>query len=164
LTHTIGYTIDGLLETGEALGDQRFVAAAKLAADAMLDLVAESPWLPARLDEEWRPRARYVCVTGAAQLGGILMKLHGRTGEPRYRDGALALVEVLSEVQRMAGPGRARRGGLPGSFPIWGAYAPLKLPSWGVKYHLDLLLLVQAAGGDPPAAPTAGAAAPAGAG
>jgi hypothetical protein len=159
LTHTICYTVDGLLETGELLEEERYVAAATLTADRLLEIVEASPAVPARLDEHWEPRARYVCVTGAAQLGVILMKLHLRTGEARYELAARALTEFLSGVQRVGGLGNEHRGALPGSYPVWGFYCPLKLPSWATKYMLDLMLLVHAAdsnGGGP--ATSAGAA------
>lgn len=153
LTHTICYTIDGLLETGEVLGDGRFVAAATRAADALLPAVEASAELPARLGEEWDPRAGYVCLTGAAQLGIVFMRLHGRTGEPRYLDAARSLARFLVGVQRMSDSGGARRGALPGSYPVWGLYCPFKLPSWATKYLIDLLLLVRDAetGAGPPA-------------
>jgi hypothetical protein len=163
LTHTICYTVDGLLETGELLAEPPYVAAATLAADQLLALAEASPLVPARLDERWQARARYVCVTGVAQLGVILMKLHGRTGEERYAAAARGLAELLCGVQQLGGLGRDHRGALPGSYPVWGLYCPFKLPSWATKYMLDLLLLVQVAGegsGEPPA----GARAPAAAG
>lgn len=139
LTHTINYTVDGLLETGEVLGEPRFVEAARLAADHQLELVERTPALPARLDERWRPRARYVCVTGVAQLGIVATKLHERTGDAHYRRAATSIAEFLIGLQRMNALGEARRGALPGSYPVWGFYCPFKLPSWGTKYHLDLL-------------------------
>jgi hypothetical protein len=145
LTHTICYTVDGLLETGRVLGEQRFVEAATRTADRLLTIVEASPALPARLGADWEPRARYVCVTGVAQLGVILMRLHEQTGQPRYLEASRALVSFLVGVQRMSATGRTRRGALPGSYPVWGFYAPLKLPSWATKYLLDLLLLVRAA-------------------
>jgi hypothetical protein len=142
LTHTICYTADGLLETGEVLGEERFVSAAKLTADRLLPIAEASPRLPARFDQSWAPQARYVCVTGAAQLGAIFMRLHSRTGEQRYREASVALAGFLAGLQRM-GAGRDVRGALPGSYPVWGLYTPFKLPSWGTKYFLDLLLLIQ---------------------
>jgi hypothetical protein len=153
LTHTLCYTIDGLLETGRVLDEQRFVDAATCSAQRLLALVEESPALPARLGADWDARARYVCLTGVAQLGVILMRLHERGGERRHLDAARELASFLVGVQRMSAAGRARRGALPGSYPIWGFYAPLKLPSWATKYLVDLLLLVRAAerpaGGEP---------------
>ena len=158
LTHTICYTVDGLLEAGEILGEEHFEAAAIRAAEAMLQLVQESPALPARLGENWEPHANYVCVTGAAQLGVILMKLHARSGDARYLEASYDLAEFLVGLQEMNGGGPAHRGALPGSYPVWGFYCPFKLPSWGTKYLVDLLLLLRATGangrpGQLPAAP-----------
>jgi rhamnogalacturonyl hydrolase YesR len=142
LTHFLCYTIDGLLETGEVLDDERFVTAAIRAADPMLAIVEGTPELPARLDADWQSRAGYVCVTGVAQLGIILMRLHDRTGETRYLEASRRLVEFLIGLQGMSGGGPAR-GAVPGSYPVWGAYARFKMNSWGTKYLLDLLLLVR---------------------
>jgi uncharacterized protein YyaL (SSP411 family) len=148
ITHTICYAADGLLEVGELLGEERFVAGATRAAEGMLPLVEASPALPGRLGTRWEPRANYVCVTGAAQLGIILMRLHRKTGEPRYLQGALSLADFLMGVQRIGGPGRGHRGALPGSYPVWGRYCPLALPSWTTKFFLDLLMLVRDVDGD----------------
>jgi glycosyltransferase involved in cell wall biosynthesis len=146
LTHTICYTVDGLLETGETLGEERFVEAAVRAADAMLELVEQSPALPARLGENWEPHANYVCVTGAAQLGVILMRLHERGGDARQLAAGRELATFLLGLQGMNGIGPSHRGALPGSFPVWGFYCPFKLPSWGTKYLVDLLLQLRATG------------------
>jgi hypothetical protein len=54
-------------------------------------------------------------------------------------------VSFLVAVQGLSDAGRDRRGALPGSYPIWGFYAPLKLPSWATKYFLDLMLLIRSA-------------------
>jgi rhamnogalacturonyl hydrolase YesR len=149
LTHTLCYTVDGLLETGQLLGEPRFVDAATVTADRLLAMVESAPDLPARLGAEWEPRARYVCLTGVAQLGVILMRLHERSGNERYLNASRELVSFLAGVQAFSDAGGARRGALPGSYPVWGFYAPLKLPSWATKYFLDLMLLVRSAdGGD----------------
>jgi hypothetical protein len=153
LTHTICYTVDGLLETGWLLREPRFAEAATTTADRLLAMVEGSPALPARLGDDWEPRARYVCVTGVAQLGVILMRLHERTGDARYLEASRELVSFLVAVQRMSDAGADRRGALPGSYPLWGFYAPLKLPSWATKYFLDLMLLVSAAEPGTPADP-----------
>jgi hypothetical protein len=86
-----------------------------------------------------------VCLTGAAQLGVILMRLHAQTGGSRELAGARSLASYLAGVQRLSVAGAARRGALPGSYPVWGFYAPLKLPSWATKYLLDLLLMLRRA-------------------
>ena len=145
VTHTIGYTIDGLIETGERLGDDAAIAAAERAAEALLHRAETWPRLYARLDREWRPAARYVCLSGAAQLGVVFMRLHARGGDPRHLNASLKLADLLAWTQRLNGVGADRRGGIAGSYPIWGLYRPFSYPSWAAKYCVDLLLMVRAA-------------------
>jgi len=71
------------------------------------------------------------------------MRLHARTADPRYLNASLKLLDFLVWVQRLNGVGANRRGGLAGSYPIWGLYCPLKYPSWATKYLVDLLLQVR---------------------
>jgi hypothetical protein len=85
-----------------------------------------------------------VVVTGTAQLGVILMKLFLRTRSKRQLDTALRLLDFLAYVQKLDSVDADRDGGLPGSFPIWGRYVPLKHPSWATKFYLDHLRLVRA--------------------
>jgi uncharacterized protein YyaL (SSP411 family) len=143
VTHTICYTIDGLIETGVRLGEPRFIAAGQHAAESLLHKSEILPTLPARLDKSWRGRANYVCNTGNAQLGIILMTLFERDGDPRYFNGALKLLDFLAYVQDLNGVGAHRRGGIAGSYPIWGMYCPLKYPSWATKYFVDFVMLVE---------------------
>ena len=34
-------------------------------------------------------------------------------------------------------------GGIPGSLPLWGSYAPFTYPSWAAKFFIDALLLCE---------------------
>jgi hypothetical protein len=142
-THTLCYTVDGLLEIGSILDEQDFVSAAERAASALMEAVDSSGRLPGRFDRDWHPAASYVVATGSAQLGVILMKLFARTGAKRQLETALSLLDFLAFVQRLNGVDENRAGGLPGSFPIWGRYVPLKHPSWATKFYLDHLRLVR---------------------
>lgn len=142
-THTLCYTIDGLIETGEALGEDGFIAGGERAARALMDMVEPNGRLPGRFDRDWRPVSRYVVLTGSAQLGLILTKLYPREREQRLLKTALSLIDFLAFAQKLNGVGPNRRGGLTGSFPIWGRYVPLKHPSWATKFFLDHLLGVR---------------------
>jgi uncharacterized protein YyaL (SSP411 family) len=155
-THTLCYTIDGLIETGEALGEDGFIASGVRAARALMDMVESNGRLPGRFDRDWRPASRSVVLTGSAQLGLILTKLYRREGEQRLLQTALSLIDFLAFTQKLNGVGRNRRGGITGSFPIWGRYVPLKHASWATKFFLDHLLGVWAAleGTSPGSAPT----------
>jgi hypothetical protein len=143
VTHTICYTIDGLIEVGELLRDDDAVRAAELAAGELLHRAEIWPRLYARVDRDWRPATRSVCLTGVAQLGIVFMRLYARNADPRYLNASLKLLDFLSWVQRLNGIGDSQRGGIAGSYPIWGLYCPLKYPSWATKYFIDLILLVR---------------------
>jgi hypothetical protein len=140
VTHTICYTIDGLIETGQLLGRDDFVDAGRRAADAMLACAHDWPRLFGRIDARWERAATFVCLTGVAQLGGIALRLASTTGETRYTADAGRLADFLVWVQRLNAVGRSRHGAIAGSYPIWGLYCPLKYPSWATKYFVDLLL------------------------
>ena len=143
VTHAIGYTIDGLLETGDLVGRNDFVAAATRAAEGIMGAISASGRLPGRLDERWQPRVRWVCLTGSAQIGIVFLKLHERTGEPHYLDAARRLADFLLYAQRLNSIGTTRSGALSGSYPVWGPYAPFKYPCWATKYLVDLLLMLE---------------------
>jgi hypothetical protein len=145
VTHTLCYTADGLVETGEILGEDGYVAAGARPADALMNAVEPDGRLAGRFDASWRPAARWVCLTGSAQLGVVLMRLYERDGDPRRLEVAERIAGYLAHVQQLNSIGRDRRGAIAGSYPIWGPYAPFRFPCWATKYHLDLLLLVRAA-------------------
>jgi hypothetical protein len=146
VTHTICYTIDGLIETGQLLGEQGFVDAGRRAADGMVGSLDEWPLLYGRLGSSWEPRTGFACLTGVAQFGLVCMRLHALTGDRRYVETARKLLGFLVWTQRLNGVGGNRRGAIAGSFPIWGLYCPLKYPSWATKYFADLTLAMLGAG------------------
>ena len=98
--------------------------------------------LPATYDADWSPAARYECLTGTAQIGGVWLRLHQATGDPRLLHSGMTAIEQAAAHQVRSGPEPAR-GALAGSFPVFGRYAPLQYPNWATKFLLDSLLLVE---------------------
>ena len=141
--HTIAYTIDGLIETGLNLKEDAYVNAGKLAADHLLHKAEILNIVPGRFDQDWKRAAKYSCLTGNAQLGIIFMRLYEITEDKRYVNTALKLADFLAYTQKLNGIGKYRKGGIAGSYPIWGMYCPLKYPSWATKYYIDLLMLIK---------------------
>lgn len=139
LTHTLCYTIDGLIETGIRLKINQYIESAKLAAEQLMHKAEILPILSARFDKDWKGRVKYSCITGNAQLGVILMKLFEIESDKRYLNTALKLADFLAYVQSINSVGKNRSGGLTGSYPIWGAYSRFNYPSWASKYFIDLL-------------------------
>lgn len=141
--HTISYTIDGLIETGLNLQENKYIEAGKLAADHLLHKVEILNIVPGRFDNKWKKSADYSCLTGNAQLGIIFIRLFEITKDKRYLNSALKLADFLAYTQKLNSIGKYRKGGIVGSYPIWGMYCPLKYPSWATKYYIDLLFLIK---------------------
>lgn len=139
-THSIAYTLRGLAESSFLTGEARWRDAALRGAEPLVALFERLGTLPATYDAAWRPRARYVCLTGAAQLGGVWLRLHQAAGDERSRRAGLRAVELAAAHQVRIGP-REVRGALAGSSPIFGAYAPLQFPNWAAKFLVDALSL-----------------------
>ena len=141
--HTISYTIDGLIETGLNLKEDKYISSAKLAADFLLHKSEITNIMPARFDKKWKEKSNYSCLTGNAQLGIIFLKLYEINNDVRYINAALKLADFLAYTQHLNSIGKFRNGGITGSYPIWGMYCPLKYPSWATKYYIDLLILIK---------------------
>lgn len=141
LTHTIGYSLQGILEVGVLAGRDDYVAACRRGFDPILPHIRPNGFLPGRFDAGWRPTVRWSCLTGSAQLAIIGYRLGEIVGEARYIEAADRLVDFLKAVQRTDSGNPAINGALPGSFPIFGGYMKGGYPNWATKYLLDALLL-----------------------
>ena len=152
LTHTIAYTLRGLLESSIFFdNDLRsrsqlavFNAAHKLL--AVYDSIRKSSrskikLLPGRFNAYWQPSATFSCLTGNAQIAIIWMKIYMITGEQQFLSAAVEIIEQLKKVQDISNSNMGIRGGIPGSLPIWGEYMQLSYPNWAVKFFADALML-----------------------
>jgi uncharacterized protein YyaL (SSP411 family) len=139
-THSIAYTVRGLLESSLLLGEPVYLAAALLGSDPLLAVLDRLGRLPATYDSNWRPQAWYACLTGTAQLGGVWLRLHQATEQVRLLHAGLRAIEMAAAHQVRSGP-PAVCGALAGSFPIFGGYAPLQYPNWATKFLVDSLML-----------------------
>jgi hypothetical protein len=145
-THTIVYAAEGLLGAGLLLDDPGFVAAADKVAAALGRKLEVEKFLPGHLDEGWRSDARYTCLTGDAQLAGLLLDLYmAGEGDERYLNTALKLNEYLKSTQALDHRHPALRGGIKGSDPVWGRYMSYTYPNWAAKFFADALLLEERA-------------------
>ena len=141
ITHTIAYTIDGLLESGLLLNDQRFINAAKKSADALLEIYTKNNCINGRYDKNWNG-SEYLICTGSAQLAIVWLKLYKLYKNETYLYGASKMNTMLAFIQqRNYNESADTTGAMPGSFPIWGKYEPFAFPNWATKYFADALLL-----------------------
>ena len=141
ILHTISYTIDGLFDSGKLLGEEKYIIAAKKAADVLLQKFQQDNYLNGRFDENWNG-SEYLLVTGCAQISIIWLKLYQYFNDNKYLDAAIQMNEILVAIQDRGDDERPEtNGAMPGSFPIWGRYEPFAFPNWATKYFIDTLLL-----------------------
>jgi hypothetical protein len=75
----------------------------------------------------------------------VWLRIHELTGDAGYREAGQKAVEHAASFQ-LNGREPELRGALPGSFPIYGRYAPLACPNWATKFLADGLMLRERAG------------------
>ncbi len=141
LTHTIGYTLQGLLEVGVCCaGRQEFIDAVLRGIEPVIAHVRADGYLAGRFDSNWRPASSSSCLTGSAQLAIVLYRLFELRGNPEHRDTADRLVDFLMSVQRLDSDDDNINGAIAGSFPLLGSYMTAGYPNWATKYYADALM------------------------
>jgi len=140
--HFIAYMIQGTLECGILRQRDDAIQAAVKPAWVLLRKFETHKRLLGTYEPDFRGGQRFACLTGNAQMSCIWLRLFEVTGDLRYLNAALKMNEMLKQLL----PVRGRRGvvgGVAGSYPIWGAYQPMRLISWGCKFLADALMLEQ---------------------
>lgn len=136
ITHTIGYALRGVIEGWRHSGDRNILEAACRTADAICHLVRSDGWLAGSFDRNWAPATTSVCVTGSAQLAHCLILLAQSTGQTHYFNIAQRLNRFVRSTIRTVGPCNLV-GGVKGSYPVFGSYAPFRLLNWAAKFTID---------------------------
>ena len=139
-THSIAYTIGGILSTAETLGRSDGITAATAAAERLARRLELSRFLPGLIGGDWRGRSRYACLTGNCQMALIWFRLHSLTRNLRLVNAALKAIDLVKLAQPMRNPNPGLFGGVPGSDPVHGSYIEGAVPNWAAKYFIDALL------------------------
>jgi len=136
LTHTIGYALRGIVEAYLATEEPRYLDAACRTANGLLTAFQPEGRLPGRLNELWQPAAKWVCLTGTAQIAESLLLLAKATKREDYeRHGTLANKFVRRTMVIEGAP--EVRGGVKGSFPVDGWYGRWQYINWACKFMID---------------------------
>ncbi len=139
-THTIAYTLAGILSTAETLGRSDGIDAAAAAAERLARRLELSRFLPGLIGSDWRGRSRSACLTGNCQMALIWFRLHGLSRNLRLVNAAFKAIDLVKLAQPMRNPNPGLFGGIPGSDPIHGSYIEGAVPNWAAKYFIDALL------------------------
>ncbi len=136
LTHTIGYTIRGILEAYRFTNDSRFLASAILALDKLCDCLRQDGHLPGRLDSDWNSAARWTCLTGNLQIAECWLIVYEKTGKHEFFDGARLVNSFSRRLVETTGDGDCC-GAVQGAFPLHGDYNAYQYPNWATKFFID---------------------------
>jgi hypothetical protein len=146
LTHTIGYTLQGILEVGLLAGRDDLVDAARRGVEPLLGRISGRGFLHGCFFPDWEPATWSSCLTGSAQIAVVCYRLHEKTGTGGYRAAGRRLLDYLKALQVLDSPDPGVNGAIGGSFPLLGSYMTAGYPNWATKYFLDGLLLQERLG------------------
>lgn len=141
ITHTLAYTMDGLLDAGLLLQENKYIQAAEIPARKLAEIFLQNGMLNGRYNADWRGKEDFI-TTGGAQLALIWLKLFRHNNNAFFFDAAAKMTTLLTAIQERHVPESSdTKGALFGSFPFWGRYEAFGLPNWATKYFADALLL-----------------------
>jgi hypothetical protein len=140
LTHTLGYSLRGMLEAYRFSRAPDLLAAARRTADGLRSALKQDGFLPGQLASDWSPAASWACLTGSVQIAYCWLALYQETGDVRYRDAGVAANRYVRRTLKSHGPA-TMRGAVKGSFPVDGEYCRFEYPNWAAKFLVDALLL-----------------------
>jgi hypothetical protein len=140
-THTIAYTLQGLVESASLL--DRWEPYGRIAADSsdrLLRKVEVTKRLAGAYAERWRGTYWYACLTGHCQLASTWLALARRLDDPRFLNGAIKAFEFVLARQATGPWRRGTSGAIAGSAPAFGRYMTLRYPNWAAKFFVDAAL------------------------
>jgi hypothetical protein len=141
LTHTVAYTIEGLMEIGAIAGETEFVERAVDAAQAVFRFQDEETGaLPGQWSEGWTPIGAWTSSTGNAQMAICAHRTATLTGDESWRARALKAIDLCRRLQEFDHPDPGRRGAVRGSYPGHLGYGAFWYMNWTQKFFLDALL------------------------
>ncbi|MFZ6814890.1 hypothetical protein ACO0K3_10515 [Undibacterium sp. Rencai35W] len=143
LTHTIAYSIRGILEVGVAAGRQDYIERAVRMAKAVAAQQRDDGALNAFYTPEWKTAVSWSCVTGNSQMAINWLRLAQLTGETALVEHAKKANRFNMSIQDLTTGDLHVRGAMKGSHPINGGYMTYRYPNWATKFFMDGLMLEQ---------------------
>ena len=144
-THGIAYVLQGLLEIFCISGREQYLTAVRRTCERIVSVYGAKRRLASEIGENWEFVSSHLCLTGYAQLAIVFFRLYGIDGDNRYLNAGLNLLDDVAATQDLTSPEKPHYGGIKGSLPIYGRYAPLQYPNWATKFFIDALLAKQGA-------------------
>jgi hypothetical protein len=141
LLHTIAYAMQGLMGIGVISNRDDFVQGAARTANSLIGLMDPEGFIPGCIDQDFRGTVDWCCLTGTAQTAIVWGRLWQLTGDPAYADAMRRANDYLMRHHDIDNPDMRLRGGVPGAWPVWGAYGRLTILNWATNFFAESLLL-----------------------
>lgn len=132
-THTIAYTWRGLLESALLLDATEKVIWSLNHIRQMINQAKERGRWAGRYFPGWRGDFSFLCVVGQAQLALLFWRCFEVSNDQFYALEARSCFQAIYTLPKKS----YIRGGVPGSWPIWGPYQRFRYPNWAAKFYLD---------------------------
>jgi hypothetical protein len=141
LLHTIAYTMQGLINISRLVGHPRFRLAAEKTARKLIEIMDADGFIPGQIDADFRGLCSWCCLTGTAQTSIVWSDLFALTGDDVFQVSRHQANRYLMRRHNLTSPDPAIRGGVFGSWPVWGKYGRLMVLNWATKFFVDAMLL-----------------------
>jgi hypothetical protein len=134
-THTIAYTIRGFIESSILIQDwDRYAKLTEPAIDRLYKFSElNGGRLPGYLDNDWRIKGNFSCLTGNAQVAYCFFLMYNQHSDLRFVNAGTKLLEYNISKQ-------SRSGAIAGSSPIYSKYMRMRYPNWAAKFHADAIM------------------------
>lgn len=138
-SHTMVYTLEGLLAGYRLTGDQACLdGVIRFATRFNAAIAGHGGIIRSQYEDGFKAVDDQICVTGLSQWSALCFRLT-QLGHREFAAPARISLATAKRLQiRSTSPDIA--GALPGSVPLSGRYMRFALPNWGVKFFLDALL------------------------
>ena len=140
-THTIAYTLRGILEVGILTKNEKFIRCVCKSIDKIVEDINDRGFVCGAYDMNWIGDKRFSCLTGSAQISLILFRLYTITHNKKYLLTAKNINKFLKKTQQLRLKHAEIYGAIAGSFPVWGDYLHFTYPNWAAKFFIDSLIL-----------------------
>ncbi len=141
LLHTLAYSMQGLIGIGRLTGRFDFIEAAARMADSLIRLMSPDGFLPGRIDARFQGVVDWCCLTGTAQASIVWLHLSRLMKDLKYLDAARSANRYLMKHHDVSNSDPGIRGGVPGSWPVWGDYGRFRILNWATNFFAEALLL-----------------------
>ena len=141
LLHTIAYAMQGLIGIGCLTNREDFIRSAVRTADSLIMLMDREGFIPGRIGPDFNGTVDWCCLTGTAQTAIVWGRLFQLTGHAKYWEALHRANLYLLRRHDIDNSDPRLRGGVPGSWPVWGDYGRLMILNWATNFFVEALLM-----------------------